>query len=249
MRPTRIRDKKMELFDRAKTILFKPKEEWTIIEAENAPHAKVFTGYLLILALIPAVAIFVQEWWTWHSFYTEYLGKLGELNPDVVSKAKELYPFNTKWSIIHAACPFVAIVGGAYIAAAAINALSNQFGSEKDFNRAFALAAYSFTPLCIAGILYISSSLAWLVPYAGLYGVYLLYLGAVPQLKPADDKKTSCFMISIIVVLAAWMILEKAVIPEVIKQVKIAEVKAAYKKASGGQDIDYKDIEKYIRKY
>jgi hypothetical protein len=38
----------MELFDRVKAILFNPKEEWAVIEAENAPLVKVFTGYLPI---------------------------------------------------------------------------------------------------------------------------------------------------------------------------------------------------------
>ena len=244
----------MELFDRAKTILFKPKEEWTIIEAENTPHAKVFAGYLLILALIPAAAVFFNSWWTWHSAYTEAINRMSEYSKDmdmtyILESVKGKMPFNSKLGIIWAVEQLVLIVGGAYIAAAIINALSNQFGAEKNFDRAFALVAYSFTPLCVAGILYIFSSLAWIVPYAGLYGAYLLYLGAAPQLKPADDKKTACFVISIIIVLASWMLLTKVVMPEVKKQIAIAEAKAVYKKTTGGKELDYKDIEKYIRKY
>jgi len=245
----------MELFSRVKTILFNPKEEWEIIEAENAPHAKVFFGHLLLVALIPAAAIFFNYWWAWHSAYTDAINstidRMGEYNEAMASlldTIKEQMPFDAKWGIIMAVEQLVLILGGVYIAAAVINALSNQFGVEKNFNRAFALVAYSFTPLCIAGILYIFNPLVWLVPYIGLYGLYLLYHGTALQLKPTADKKISCFVISVIVVLATWMLLEKAVIPEVKKQIAIAEAKAAYKKAHGGQGIDYKNIEKEIER-
>ena len=61
MRPTRIRDLKMEIFERIKTILFKSKEEWAVVEAENASHTIVLTKYLLILALIPEFAFFASK--------------------------------------------------------------------------------------------------------------------------------------------------------------------------------------------
>ena len=241
----------MDIFERVKTLLFNPKKEWTIIEAENAPQQKVFFSHLLILALIPAAAIFFKYWWTWHSAYTDLISQMSGFNDNmdyILESAKAQMPFNTKFGIIAAAEQLLLIIGGAYIAAVVINAFSNQFGVEKNFNRAFALVAYSFTPLCVAGILYIFDPLAWLVPYLGLYGFLLLYHGTTPLLKPAEDKKSSCFVIAIIIVFATWMLLEKAVIPEVKKQIYIAESKAAWKKANPGLNIDYKQIEKEMRK-
>jgi hypothetical protein len=47
-----------KIIQRVKNILLTPKTEWAVIESENAPHAKVFTSYLLLLALIPTVAIY-----------------------------------------------------------------------------------------------------------------------------------------------------------------------------------------------
>jgi len=55
----------MEIIERVKSIILKPKEEWVIIEAENAPHSKVFFGHLLPMALIPAIAKFILFWWHW----------------------------------------------------------------------------------------------------------------------------------------------------------------------------------------
>ena len=170
----------MEFFDRIKTILFNPKEEWAVIEAENEPHEKTLTGYLLILALIPIIGILV--------------GYLLSRDP----------MFQFKIGIIRAVLQFVMMVGGAYLTAVVIYAISEQFGSDKDFNRTFSLVAYSYTPMGVAGILYFYIPFAWLIPYLGLYGFYILFIGIEPQLKPADEKKTLCFIFSLIAMLAVW---------------------------------------------
>ena len=207
----------MELFERIKTLLFNPKEEWTIIEAENAHHSKVVVGHLLILALIPAVAIFVNHYWTWTEALakaTEPYSRNGVISPEIIERIKAQFPFDAKMGIIWAVQQLILILGGAYIAAVVINALSDQFGSAKDFDRTFSLVAYSYTPLCIAGILYIYNPFAWLVPYAGLYGLYLLYTGLDIQLKPPAEKRTVCFIISLIAVIAVWVILSK-IIPQI----------------------------------
>ena len=219
----------MELFERVKTLLVKPKDEWMIIEAENAPHAKVFTGYLLILALIPAIAIFANYWWTWHSAYTEAITRMsaayGRDMADIIAMVKAQNPFVPKWGIIYAVQQTVIIIGGAYIAAALINALSDQFGAAKDFNRTFALAAYSYTPLCVAGLLYFYSPLAGLVPYIGLYGIYLLYLGSDTLLRPAADKKTLCFIIATLASVIVFVVLTK-IVPEITNSILIEQAKS-----------------------
>jgi len=251
----------MEIFDRIKSILFNPKEEWTVIEAENETHANVFTKYLLILALIPALAYFAKEYMDNRSMLNKsievvengvknrYRGYSGnseitaeqkvKMNQEIAKGIDDVTknfpisnPFNTtKWSIIFAVSLFVIIVGGAYLSAAIINALSNQFGSEKDFNRAFSLVAYSLTPLCIAGILYAFHSFASFVPYIGLYGVYLLYLGVESQLKPVTDKKMTAIIISAITIVAVLAALSKIVVPEIQKKVMTDEYISVQQKA------------------
>ena len=269
MRPTRIRDLKMEIFERIKTILLKPKEEWAVIEVENAPHTNVLTKYLLILALIPALAFFANEYLKNRSILNKYIEagtvrienrytsnnyygnsefsveRKIAMNKEIAEfeeKAKEdfriMYPFgSTKWNIIFALCLFAVIVGGAYISAAIINALSNQFGAGKDFNRAFSLVAYSYTPFCIAGVLYVVHSFASLVPYAGLYGLYLLYLGIDSQLKPAVNKKITCLVISAIAIVGIWLLLARVVAPEIQKRVMTEEYIGTMEKKYRGNDI------------
>ncbi|MDA8110735.1 MAG: hypothetical protein M0015_19255 [Betaproteobacteria bacterium] len=46
----------MNLVDRAKNILLQPKAEWPVIEREQTDAKALYQNYILILALIPAVA-------------------------------------------------------------------------------------------------------------------------------------------------------------------------------------------------
>ena len=223
MRPTRIRDKKMELFNRAKAILFNPKEEWEVIEAENSPHAKVLP-YLLILALIPAIAFFAKYWFQWHSAISkakEAAINAANNNPylkehlaETFKNIKESSPFFGSLGvsgIIAAVNQILIIVGAVYLATILIHALSDQFGVSKDFNRTFSLVTFSFTPLCVAGILYIYTPLAWLIPLIGLYGVYLLFIGIKPLIKPAEAKQTGYIVMALLVTVVAYIVVTKIV--------------------------------------
>jgi len=252
----------MELFDRVKAILLNPKEEWEVIEAENAPHTKVFIGYLLILALIPAAALFFNYWWNWHSAITEATQKvidaavdsksLQDQLEDTLKTIKDNNPFNAVFGIIDALTMFVTIVGGAYVSAAIINAFSDQFNVTKDFNRTFSLVAYSYTPLCIAGLLYAYPPLASIAPYIGLYGLYLLYIGIKPLINPLAEKLTGYFIMALIVILAAYIVIPKIVQPvsdDIRKNVLVEQAKEQAKKNGTAIDIQkiQLDIERQIR--
>jgi len=82
---------------------------------------------------------------------------------------------------------------------------------SKNFDHSFSLVVFSYTPLCIAGILYIWAPIAWLVPYLGLYGIYLLYLGVNPIIKPAAAKQTGYIIMALLVTLLAYVIVSKIV--------------------------------------
>ena len=246
----------MELFNRVKSILINPKEEWEIIEAENEPHSNVFAKHLLILALIPTLAFFANEFLKNRNLYNEYIENgISRIESSPVyrsniydtaeikaeketSKTKEIaefeenaskafqveYPFSSiKWNIIFAVSLLVILIGGAYISAAIINSLSNQFGTEKDFDQAFSLVAYSYTPLCVAGILYAFDSFTSLVLYIGLYGLFLLYLGIGPMLKPASEKKITSFIITLVVIVGVLAGLTKVAVPEIQKKIMTDE--------------------------
>jgi len=178
----------MEIIDRVKNVLFSPKTEWPTIEAENEPHAKVFTSYVVPLALIPAVAAFIGYGLIGYSVLGVKITTMG-------------------WGIRQAIMQYILMCGGVYLTAFIIDALAANFGARKDFNRAFSLVAYSYTPMFVAGVFYILPMLSWLASLAGLYGLYLLYIGLQPMMKAPEEKQTSYFVVSLIVTIVVSVVI------------------------------------------
>ena len=177
------------IINRVKNVLVSPKAEWQTIESENEPHAKVFTTYVVPLALIPAVAAFIGYGLIGYSVLGVHVG--GTIS----------------WGLRQAIVQYIAMLGGIYITAFVIDALAANFGATKDFNRAFSLVAYSYTPMFVAGVLYILPSLALLASLAGLYGLYILYIGLKPMMKAPEEKQTSYFVVSLIVTILVSVVM------------------------------------------
>ena len=96
---------------------------------------------------------------------------------------------------------FVFAIIGVFILAFIINALAPTFGAQKDSNKAFKVAVYSYTPAWIAGALQILPGLGILGLLAALYGLYLLYLG-LPALMKGSDKTKPVGYTAVVVVCA-----------------------------------------------
>jgi hypothetical protein len=178
----------MEIVNRIKSILVSPKKEWQTIEAENASHIKVFTSYVVPLALIPAIAAFIGYGLIGYSVLGHHVGSVS-------------------WGLRQAIVQYAAMIGGTYITAFVINALAENFGAKKDFDHAFSLVAYAYTPMFAGGVFYILPSLSWLASLAGLYGLYLLYIGLQPMMKAPADKQASYFVVSLIATIAVSAVL------------------------------------------
>jgi hypothetical protein len=171
-----------------KNILVSPKTEWTTIEGENTPHVKLFTAYVLPLALIPAVAAFVGY---------------GLIGYSVLG----IHFHSMEWGVRQAIIQFIVIAGGAYVSAFVISLLAENFGARKDLDRAFSLVAYAYTPMCVGGVFYLLPSLSWLASLAGIYGLYLLYIGLKPMMQVPAEKNDSYFIVSLIVTVAVVFVL------------------------------------------
>ena len=179
----------MQLFERLKKIILSPKDEWTVIKDENTSSTEVFMKYLLPLALIPAIAGFIG--YGLIGFRMPFVGHVGSVS----------------YGIREAIVMLISTIGGIYITAYVIDLLAPSFRGTKNFQKAFQLVVYSYTPTMVAGILYILPSLSPIVFIAGLYGLYLLYLGLKPMMQSPDDKVTVYFIISIVVLIAVYFIL------------------------------------------
>ncbi|MBV9930927.1 MAG: YIP1 family protein [Alphaproteobacteria bacterium] len=168
------------LVDRAKNIILRPKEEWAVIDTEPATVGSIYRNYVCILAAIPAVAMAIGLLVFGVSlFLITWRPPIGY----VVSQAVLTY---------------VMALVQVFVLALIIEALAPSFGGQKDRVKALKVAAYSYTPAWIAGILYLVPALGLLVLIAGIYGFYLLYLGLPLLMKSAPDK-TVVYLIAIIV--------------------------------------------------
>lgn len=179
----------MNIVERAKNILINPKKEWDVIDRETTEVPQLLTGYLLLLALIPAVASFIGYWLV--GYKVPYVGHVGGS-----------FAFGLKQGIL----AFVAPVVSVFIAAFVINALADSFASQKDFRRAMQLVVYSYTASLVAGVFNILPSLGILATLAGLYGLYLLYLGIEPMMKTPKDKVTTYFIVSLLVMIVVSIV-------------------------------------------
>jgi len=178
----------MNIVERVKNILINPKKEWEVIDKETTEIPQLITGYLLILALIPAVASLIGY------------GLIGVKVPFYGSIA------SFSWGIKYAVIAFVSPLISVFIVAFVINALADSFGSQKDMRRAMQLVVYSFTASLVAGIFYIIPALSILAGLAGLYSLYILYIGMQPMMKTPQEKVTSYFVVSLLVMIGVSIV-------------------------------------------
>jgi hypothetical protein len=160
----------MNLITRVKTILIDPTAAWPQIEKDINDPALLMRRYVAALALIPPLAGFVGA------------AIIGVVTPSGAVARASL--FN---GAVGAIFGYVMSCATALVLGLIINLLAPLFGGQRDFNNAFKLAVYSFTPVWIAGIFLVLPGLHFLA-LLGCYGAYLLWLGLPRLTKTAEDQ-------------------------------------------------------------
>lgn len=169
-------------------MIVSPKKEWEVIESEENAHGKLFMKYVLPLSLIPAVAAFIGY--------------------GLIGYSRWVFHYRSiDFGIRQAATQWISLVVGIYLAAFIINLLAEQFKAKKDFNKAFALVAYSYIPMFLGGIFYILPSLSVLALIAGIYSLYLLYVGMRPMMQVPAEKNTTYFIVSLLTMIVVTAVL------------------------------------------
>ena len=170
----------MNITERIKGILLKPKEEWQTIAGETTPIAELYKNYIILLAAIGPVASFIG------------MSLVGVSLP--VGGA---YRVSITAGIVSAIVQYVLTLVSVYVLAFIIDALAPTFSGEKNIDQAFKLATYSYTPGWLVGIFALIPALGFL-GILGLYGIYLLYVG-LPVLMKSPKEKSTVYTIAIIV--------------------------------------------------
>lgn len=168
------------LVTRVKNILLTPSAEWPVIAAESSSARAIYLQYVAPLAAIGAVAGFIGR-----SVIGIDVGFLGTFRTPIFSALAS--------AILLYALTFVVV----FLIALLIDKLAPTFEGQPDRLRALKVIAYSLTPAWIAAALQIIPALGIIGLLAGLYGIYLLYLG-VPILMRCPQEKAVGYTITVV---------------------------------------------------
>ena len=187
----------MDLVARVKGILLSPKTEWGVIDTEPTTVGSLYTGYIIPLAAIPAIAGFIGMSVLGYNFLgTTIRYSMGS-------------------GIERAVLQYLLSLAGTYVLALIIDALAANFGGQKSQIQALKVAAYSSTAAWVAGVFAILPALA-VLGILGLYTLYLLYVG-LPTLMKAPQEKALAYTIVVIicaiVVFIVLGIITNAIVP------------------------------------
>ena len=169
---------------RAKSIIIDPRTEWQAIERENDDPAYVLTRYVTLFAIIPSL-----------------FGFVGACLIGAVAQSGAIVRTPLVDGLFGAIFGYVTACASVLVIALFIQVLAPMFGGRRNFDSAFKLAVYSFTPAWLAGIFLLLPGLHFLV-LLGFYGLYILWCG-LPRLAKVPDEMSPAFAIAIAVGAAA----------------------------------------------
>ena len=168
------------LLQRVLDILMRPRETWLQINAEDGNPSRIYLGYLVFLAAIPAVAGFI-------GYSLIGVGAFGiSVRVPVVQ------------GLVSMVVGYVLSLAMVYVLALIANMLAPRFQAQQDMRSAFKLVAYASTAGMLGGVFSILPSLAMLGLLAALYSVYLIYSG-IPVLMKAPQEKAVGYTAALVV--------------------------------------------------
>ena len=168
------------LLQRVLDILMRPRDTWLQIDAEDGNPARIYLGYLVFLAAIPAVAGFI-------GYSLIGVGAFGiSVRVPVVQ------------GLVSMVVGYVLSLAMVYVLALIANMLAPRFQAQQDMGSAFKLVAYASTAGMLGGVFSILPSLAMLGLLAALYSVYLIYSG-IPVLMKAPQEKAVGYTAALVV--------------------------------------------------
>ena len=169
----------LDLVQRAKAMILTPASEWRTIERESGDPGYLFVNYVAYLAAIPPVCRFLR----WHVFGWRHMRF--QRHPGFFSG---LFDAVAHWLIAFAVVYAMGVI---------INELAPTFSGHKNRENAMKLVAFALTPAWLAGVFLLIPGLGFLRFFAGLYGIYVFWLG-LPVLMQAPADRTGPYAVAAI---------------------------------------------------
>jgi hypothetical protein len=169
------------LVKRIKNILLTPKNEWPVIAAEPTSIGQLYVSYVTPMAAFAAVMSFIRL-----SVVGVNVPFSGTIRTPMVS------------GLVSSAVTFILGLVGLYLVGFVINLLAPTFSGASDQRQALKTAAYALTPAWLGTALSFLPKGALLQLLAGIYGIYLLYLG-LPVLMRARRQNAAGYTATVVV--------------------------------------------------
>jgi len=188
----------MNIVERVKGFATDPKVEWRAIDAEQITVQDLFTKYVMILAAIPPVASFIG---------------LCIVGSGPFGSAVRM-PLGA--GVAYAALSYLLSLGWVYALAMVIQAFSPKFEGHGEFIDALKIAAFTPTPVWVAGVFGIIPALSIIGNLVSLYSLYLLYTGLPALTEPPQEKEVPFFcvvVLTMIVLTVAFYVIAALMIP------------------------------------
>ncbi|MEO8278573.1 MAG: Yip1 family protein [Ideonella sp.] len=170
----------MNLIQRVKSILLEPKLAWAQIEVESTSTAKLYTDYLMILAVIPAVAGFIG------------MSIIGYGGMGLSFRV----PFFA--GLMNMVVSYVLSLVAIFVMSLIVDALAPTFKGQKNSLSALKLMVYASTAALVGGIFNLIPALGIIGLLAALYSVYLIYLGLPVLMKCPQDKAVAYTAVTVL---------------------------------------------------
>jgi hypothetical protein len=185
---------------RIRDLVLHPRQTWPALVAEDVSASRLFVGWVLPLAAVPAVAYILEIELYLHLFATPValfassFAGLGLSFPAILADAVGLYALE---------------IGAVALLAWIVQILAPQFGGQGDYTAGLKVVAYSFAPYWVVSILTIFALSALgvlagvVVLAAAVYGFYLLYQGLGEAMRIPQEKRA---LMTVVVVVAALVL-------------------------------------------
>ncbi len=179
----------MNLVERVKGILLKPKDEWENVRTEATTVQELFMQYAVILAAIPAISGLIGK--------TVFGMSIGFNSIHI--------PFGTSigWAVVS----YLFSLVGVYIVGYIIDALAPSFDCSKDLVQSMKVPVYAMTASWVGGIFTIFPPLSFLSFLAGIYSLVLMYIGLKSVKQVPQEKMLGYFVVVILITIVVYIVI------------------------------------------
>jgi hypothetical protein len=178
----------LNLIERAKAIILRPRATWAVIDGEATPLRDLYVHYAMPLAAIGPVAGFLG-------------GQIFGRGQSVLGTVYRPSFFNALFAgVLQYVFALIAVA----VLALVINALARQFGAAANQAQAFKLAIYGSTAIWLAGIFHLVPALS-VLSIAGLYSLYLIYTGLPRLMKAPHDNARVYVIVALAASVTVWI--------------------------------------------